>query len=49
MAKKTSKTHTEGRNARTGRFTTVRVAREHPNTHVVERVPNPGRGDTKKK
>jgi len=42
------KTHTEGRNAENGRFTTERVARAHPKTHVVERVPNPGHGDTKK-
>jgi len=44
----TPKTHKEGRDARNGQFTTVREAKEHPKTHVVERVPNPGRGDTKK-
>ena len=46
---KESKTTTRGRDARTGHFTTVEKAREHPNTHVVERVPKPGYGDTKKK
>lgn len=42
------KTHKEGRDAKTGEFTTVKEAREHPRTHVVERVPNSGHGDTKK-
>jgi len=46
---KESKTVTHGRSAETGRFTTVEKAREHPRTHVVERVPKPGYGDTKKK
>jgi hypothetical protein len=44
-----SKTTLRGRNARDGQFTTVKEARQHPNTHVVERVPKPGYGDTKKK
>jgi hypothetical protein len=44
-----SKTTPHGRNARTGEFTTVDQARKHPSTHVVERVPKPGYGDTKKK
>jgi len=43
-----TKTVTRGRDARTGEFTTVKEARQQPNTHVVERVPKPGRGDTKK-
>jgi hypothetical protein len=43
-----SKTSQRGRDARTGEFTTVEKARNHPNTHVVERVPKPGHGDTKK-
>ena len=38
-----------GRDAKTGHFTTVKEARQHPSTHVVERVPKPGYGDTKKK
>lgn len=45
---KGSKTTTHGRNAETGRFTTVEEARRRPSTHVVERVPKPGHGDTKK-
>ena len=43
------RTTPRGRDARTGEFTTVEKARERPNTHVVERVPKPGYGDTKKK
>lgn len=46
---KQSKTTTHGRNAESGRFTPVKTARENPKTHVVERVPKPGHGDTKKK
>lgn len=46
---KPSKTSPRGRDARSGEFTTVEQARKHPNTHVVERVPKPGHGDTKKK
>jgi len=34
-----------GRNAGSGRFTTVKTAREHPKTHVVETVK---KGSTKK-
>jgi len=48
MAKK-SRTTTRGRDARTGKFTTVEKAKNHPNTHIVERVPKPGYGDTKRK
>ena len=44
-----SKTTTHGRDARTGQVTTVEKARKNPDTHVVERVPKPGHGDTKKK
>jgi hypothetical protein len=44
-----SRTTPRGRDARTGEFTTVDKARENPRTHVVERVPKPGHGDTKKK
>lgn len=47
MAKK-PQSHLEGRDAKTGHFITVEQAKKHPNTSVVERVPNPGRGDTKK-
>jgi hypothetical protein len=28
-----------GRNAGNGRFTTVKTARDHPKTHVVETLP----------
>jgi hypothetical protein len=44
-----SKTVPHGRNANTGKFTTVEKARNSPSTHIVERVPKPGFGDTKKK
>lgn len=43
-----SKTTTRGRHAGTGKFTTVKEARQHPGTHIVERVPKPGYGDTEK-
>jgi hypothetical protein len=46
---KEPRTSLRGRDAETGHFTTVKEAREHPKTHVVERVPKPGYGDTKKK
>ncbi|MBL8658020.1 MAG: hypothetical protein JNJ92_11790 [Altererythrobacter sp.] len=36
-----------GRNAKTGFLTTVKYAQSHPKTHVVERMPKPGRGDSK--
>ena len=45
---KNSKTFPIGRNAKTGRLTTVDKARAKPAEHVVERMPKPGRGDTKK-
>jgi hypothetical protein len=47
MAKE-PRTTPRGRDAETGKFTTVKEAREQPRTHVVERVPKPGYGDTKK-
>ena len=46
---KGSKTTPRGRDAGTGQFTTVKEAKDHPKTHVVERVPKPGYGDTKRK
>jgi hypothetical protein len=50
MAKSSgSRTTPRGRDARDGQFTTVKHAKDHPNSHVVERVPKPGYGDTKKK
>ena len=45
----TTKTTPRGRDARTGEFTTVEKARHNPDTHIVERVPKPGHGDTKKR
>jgi len=48
MAKE-SKTFLVGRNAKTGELTTVQEARRHPSTHIVERMPKAGHGDTKKK
>ncbi|MBK5000637.1 hypothetical protein IAE37_002913 [Pseudomonas sp. S31] len=36
MARKKPATRKIGRNAETGRFTTVEEARKHPRTHVVE-------------
>ena len=49
MAKQEPRTTLRGRDAKTGEFTTVEEARKYPNDHVVERVPKPGYGDTKKK
>ncbi|HEY4524099.1 MAG TPA: hypothetical protein VJK04_04510 [Candidatus Paceibacterota bacterium] len=43
---KGSKTTLRGRDAETGEFTTVEEARRHSRTHIVERVPKPGYGDT---
>lgn len=43
---KKRKTHKAGRDAKTGRFITVKEAKRRPNTTVIERVPNPGFGDT---
>lgn len=44
-----SKTFLIGRNANTGKLVPVDVARARPSTHVVERMPKAGNGDTKKK
>jgi len=44
MSRKKAETRLEGRNAGTGRFTTIEQARRYPETHVVERVPLPGKG-----
>lgn len=44
---KESKTFRVGRNANTGELTTVAKARRYPTTHIVERMPKKGRGDTK--
>lgn len=44
-----SKTFPIGRDAKSGEFIPVREAQRRPDTSVVERVPKPGHGDTKKK
>jgi len=44
MSKEKRETRLEGRSAETGRFTSVERARQYPRTHVVERVPLPGKG-----
>lgn len=46
MAKK-RKTHDVGRDAKNGRFIPVKEAKRRPSTTIIERVPNPGYGDTK--
>lgn len=43
------KTTPRGRDARTGEFKPVKWAKDHPDRGIVERVPTPGNGDTKKK
>lgn len=43
-----AKTHKEGRDSKNGQFIPVKVAERRPNTTTIERVPNPGYGDTKK-
>lgn len=45
---KGSKAFLIGRNAKTGKLTPVSTARAKPSTHVVERMPKAGHGDTKK-
>ena len=45
MAK--SKSFSLGRDAKTGRFLPVDVAKRRPSTTTVERIPKPGYGDTK--
>jgi hypothetical protein len=42
-----SKTHKVGRDAGNGQFITIKEANKRPNSTVIERVPNPGCGDTK--
>ncbi len=44
MSKKKPETRLEGRSAKTGQFTSVAKAKALPTTHVVERVPLPGKG-----
>lgn len=44
-----TKTFLVGRRADTGILTSVARARQHPTTHIVERMPKKGYGDTKTK
>lgn len=44
---KKSKTYRVGRNAETGELTSVDYAQKHKKTHIVERMPKPGYGDTR--
>jgi hypothetical protein len=41
-----AKTHKVGRDSKTGEFIPVKEAERRPDTTTVERVPNPGYGDT---
>lgn len=41
-----AKTHLSGRSSKSGQFIPVDEARRKPETTTVERVPNPGYGDT---
>ncbi|QNL89437.1 Uncharacterized protein PPKH_4023 [Pseudomonas putida] len=43
MARKKVATRKIGRNAETGRFTSVEQARKHPKTHIVETLHAPHR------
>jgi hypothetical protein len=44
-----SSTHKKGRDSRTGQFITVKEAIRRPSTTTVDRIPNPGYGNTRKK
>ena len=44
---KESKTFLLGRNANDGKFASVKTARKHPSTYIVERIPKAGYGDTR--
>ena len=41
------KTFDVGRDSKTGEFIPVKEAERRPSTTTVERIPKPGRGDTK--
>ena len=41
------KTFDIGRSSKSGQFIPVKEAERRPNTTTVERIPKPGRGDTK--
>lgn len=44
---KERKTFDIGRDSSSGQFIPVEEAKDHPKTTTVERIPKPGRGDTK--
>jgi len=44
MSNKRPEARLEGRSAKTGKFTSIAKAKAFPSTHVVERVPLPGKG-----
>lgn len=44
LTRNTSKTSLRGRDSGNGRFIPVTVARQHPKTTEVERIPKPGYG-----
>jgi hypothetical protein len=44
MSKKEQQSTLKGRDAKSGQFIPVEVARNRPSTTVVERVPLPGKG-----
>jgi hypothetical protein len=46
---KESKTFPIGRDAKSGEFIPVKEAKSRPSTTTLERMPKPGRGDTKRK
>jgi len=43
MSSKKSNTRQAGRSAKTGKFISVKTARRHPSTTVVETIKNPSR------
>lgn len=43
MSKHTPKTVPAGRSAITGRFVPIAYAKSHPNTTIVQRIPNPNK------
>jgi hypothetical protein len=45
---KSPKTFQLGRDSKDGRFISVKEAHRRPATTTVERIPKPGRGDSKK-
>ena len=44
-----ARTHKAGRDSRTGQFIPVKDANRRPSTTTVDRIPNAGYGNTRKK